>query len=119
MTIIAADDERIALKLLVSSIQEAVPEAQVNGFDSGEKALEFGTDTLCEVAFLDIDMNDMDGIQLAKHKIWVQCFGNFEVFADGVPIKVTYSKTKELLSAGLEGRFTVNLCPIWCGGFHS
>ncbi|MEG1145667.1 MAG: response regulator, partial [Clostridium sp.] len=35
---------------------------------------------------------------LTKHKVWIQCFGNFEVFADGEPIKFTYSKTKELLA---------------------
>ncbi|MEG1801695.1 MAG: hypothetical protein RR273_06920, partial [Oscillospiraceae bacterium] len=33
-----------------------------------------------------------------KHKLWIQCFGNFEVFADGEPIKFTYNKTKELLA---------------------
>ncbi|MEG1780969.1 MAG: response regulator, partial [Clostridium sp.] len=67
MNIIAADDERIALQLLISSINEAVPEAQVHGFGSGEEALAFGSENPCEVAFLDIDMSDMDGIALAKH----------------------------------------------------
>ena len=42
MNIIAADDERIALRLLISSIREAVPQAQVHGFGSGEEALAFG-----------------------------------------------------------------------------
>lgn len=156
MNIIAADDERIALQLLISSIYEAVPTAQVNGFRSGEDALAFGCENPCEVAFLDIDMNDMDGITLAKqlkqmnpkiniifvtaykkyamealslhssgyvmkpatkekiehelenlrhpvsmltkHKVWIQCFGNFEIFVDEEPIKFAYSKTKELLA---------------------
>ncbi|MEG0688839.1 MAG: hypothetical protein RR466_09130 [Hungatella sp.] len=35
---------------------------------------------------------------LTKHKVWIQCFGNFEIFADGEPVKFTYSKTKELLA---------------------
>ncbi len=156
MNIIAVDDEGIALRLLISSIREAVPNAQVQGFASGEEALAFGGGRLCEVAFLDIDMTDMDGIVLARrlkqvnpkvniifvtaykkyamealslhssgyvmkpatkekiehelenlrhpvsmqaaHKVWIRCFGNFEVFADGEPIKFTYSKTKELLA---------------------
>ncbi|MEG1298479.1 MAG: response regulator [Anaerovoracaceae bacterium] len=156
MNIIAADDERIALRLLISSIHEAVPQAQVHGFGSGEEALAFGSENPCEVAFLDINMSDVDGIALAKHlkqvnpkiniifvtaykkyamealslhssgyimkpatkekiehelehlrhpipmqtkhKVWIQCFGNFEVFADGEPIKFSYSKTKELLA---------------------
>lgn len=156
MNIIAVDDERIALQLLISSIHETIPEAQVHGFNSGEEAFDFGRENPCEVAFLDIDMSDMDGIALAKHlkqvnpriniifvtaykkyamealslhssgyvmkpatkekieheldnlrhpvsmetkhTIWIQCFGNFEVFADGEPIKFAYSKTKELLA---------------------
>lgn len=113
MNIIAADDERIALQLLITSIHEAVPAAHVHGFSSSEDALAFGSVNPCEVAFLDVDMSDVDGITLAKylkqvnpkinsilanHKIWIQCFGNFEVFADGEPIKFTYSKTKELLA---------------------
>ncbi|MEG2929865.1 MAG: response regulator [Oscillospiraceae bacterium] len=156
MNIIAADDERIALRLLIGSINEAMPQAQVHGFSSGEEALAFGRENPCEVAFLDINMSDVDGIALAKHlkqvnpkiniifvtaykkyamealslhssgyimkpatkekiehelenlrhpvpmqtkhKVWVQCFGNFEIFADGEPIKFAYSKTKELLA---------------------
>ncbi|MEG2814144.1 MAG: response regulator [Oscillospiraceae bacterium] len=156
MNIIAADDEGIALRLLISSIHEAMPKAEVFGFGSGEEALAFGSKKLCEVAFLDINMSDVDGITIAKHlkqvnpkiniifvtaykkyamealslhssgyimkpatkekienelehlrhpvpmqtkhKVWIQCFGNFEVFADGEPIKFAYSKTKELLA---------------------
>lgn len=156
MNIIAADDERIALQLLISSIQEAAAEAQVHGFSSAEEALAFGSEGFCEIAFLDIDMSDMDGITLAKqlkqvnpriniifvtaykkyamqalsihssgyvmkpvtkekiehelehlrhpifmlpkHHVWIQCFGNFEIFADGEPIKFKYNKTKELLA---------------------
>ncbi|MEG0805889.1 MAG: response regulator [Lachnospiraceae bacterium] len=156
MNIIAVDDERIALRLLMSSICEAVPEAQVHGFDTGEEALAFGSRNACDIAFLDINMGDVDGITLAKHlkqvnpniniifvtaykkyamealslhssgyimkpatkekieyelehlrhpvsmqtkqKVWIQCFGNFEIFADGEPIKFAYSKTKELLA---------------------
>ncbi|MEG0638778.1 MAG: response regulator [Clostridia bacterium] len=156
MNMIAADDERIALQLLISSIHAAVPGVEVHGFDCGEDALAYGRENPCEVAFLDIHMHDMDGISLAKQlkqanptiniifvtayrkyalealslhssgyvmkpatkekiehelanlrhpvpvqtkrKVWIQCFGNFEIFADGEPIKFTYSKTKELLA---------------------
>ncbi|MEG0340478.1 MAG: response regulator, partial [Oscillospiraceae bacterium] len=66
MNIIAMDDERIALKLLIGSIREAVPEAKVNGFDSGEEALAFGRVNPCDIAFLDINMSDVDGIAIAK-----------------------------------------------------
>lgn len=39
----------------------------MHGFNSGEEALAFGSENFCEVAFLDIDMSDVDGIALAKH----------------------------------------------------
>ena len=34
----------------------------------------------------------------ATKPLQVKCFGNFEVFAGGVPVKFQYSKTKELLA---------------------
>lgn len=156
MSVIAVDDERIALQLLITSIQEVLPNVKVNGFSTGEEALSFADCSLCELAFLDIDMGDVDGIELAKHlkklnpkvniifvtayrqyavdaltlhssgyilkpittekiecelenlrhpidlfckhELWFQCFGNFEVFINGIPMKFTYSKTKELLA---------------------
>jgi len=36
--------------------------------------------------------------QTEKKRVFVQTFGNFEVFADGVPIQFKYSKTKEILA---------------------
>lgn len=33
-----------------------------------------------------------------KNKLQVKCFGNFEVFYQGEPLKFTYSKTKELFA---------------------
>ncbi|MEG0258130.1 MAG: response regulator, partial [Christensenella sp.] len=178
MNIIAADDERIALQLLIRSIHEALPEATVHGFGSGEDALAFGNETPCEIAFLDIDMSDVDGITLAKHlkqlnpkvniifvtahsqyaiealalhssgyimkpatkekiakelenlrhpiampfnhKIFIQCFGNFEVYANGAPVKFTYSKTKEMLAflVDRKGAFCSNadiITALWEG----
>ncbi len=182
MNIIAADDERIALQLLIRSIHEALPEAKVHGFNSGEDALAFENDPPCEIAFLDIDMSDVDGITLAKHlkqlnpkvnivfvtahsqyaiealalhssgyimkpatkekiaqelenlrhpiamppqhKIFIQCFGNFEVYANGTPVKFTYSKTKELLAflVDRKGAFCSNaeiIAVLWEGAENS
>lgn len=34
----------------------------------------------------------------SKKSIAIQCFGNFEVFVHGEPVKFRYSKTKELLA---------------------
>lgn len=176
MNVIAVDDERIALQLLISSIYEAMPDAQVHGFSCGEDALAFSCEKPCDIAFLDIDMSNVDGLILAKHlkaynskvnivfvtayktyamealslhssgyimkpvtkekvehemanlrhpvsapakgKVWIQCFGNFEIFIDGNPIKFKYSKTKELLACLVDrkGVFCTNgemIATLW------
>lgn len=66
MHIIATDDEKSALNVLVKAINEAVPLATVHGFRNPVEALEFMKETKCEVAFLDIQMREMNGIVLAK-----------------------------------------------------
>ena len=66
MHIIAVDDEPLALGLLVRSIQEACPAAQISAFQSGQEALQFLESNRCDVAFLDIHMRGIDGLTLAK-----------------------------------------------------
>lgn len=41
MTIIALDDEELALRALLDAITEAAPEAEVRGFAAAEEALAF------------------------------------------------------------------------------
>ena len=156
MNILAVDDELNALEGLQSALHRALPEALIHTFRSGTAALAFAENTPCEVAFLDIEMRDMNGLELAKQlkdchihtnivfvtgyseyaidafgvnasgyllkpasvekvlesmenlrnpiipkstdMLRVQCFGNFEVFANNVPLTFRYSKTKELLA---------------------
>lgn len=66
MTIIAVDDEKLALEALRDAIKEAEPTAQVFQFRSGVTALDFARKSECGIAFLDIQMNGMSGISLAK-----------------------------------------------------
>lgn len=66
MVIIAVDDEKIALEGLVSEIKKAVPDADVYGFRSANAALKFVLENECDVAFLDIEMREMNGLELAK-----------------------------------------------------
>lgn len=66
MHIIAVDDEPLALGLLVRSIQEVCPDAQINKFQSAHDALRFLESSRCDVAFLDIHMRGIDGLTLAK-----------------------------------------------------
>ena len=66
MHIIAVDDEPLALGLLVHSIREACPTAQISKFQSAYDALSFLENNPCDVAFLDIHMRGINGLTLAK-----------------------------------------------------
>lgn len=66
MNIIVVDDEKLALELLTDTVREAVPEAYVRGFTSPENALSFAEQGGCDIAFLDIKMRGMSGLELAK-----------------------------------------------------
>ena len=66
MKIIAVDDERIALEGLMDVISEAAPEAELNGFEYPEDALEFVARHECNIAFLDVEMAGMSGVALAE-----------------------------------------------------
>lgn len=156
MNIIAVDDEKLALDTLVDSIKRTAPTAAVVGFRRPEDALEHVRENPCEIAFLDIKMRGMTGLELArrlkdvrgdiniifvtgyseytmdafrlyasdyllkpatpdavkqalehlrtpvrppqKHKLRLQCFGNFEVYVDGRPLVFGRAKAKELLA---------------------
>ena len=66
MNIIAVDDEKLALESLQSSILKAAPDDTVIGFRNAEQALSFVRENPCDVAFLDIELRDMNGVELAK-----------------------------------------------------
>lgn len=154
MTIIALDDEELALEGLMDAIRASAPNAELHGFSYAEDVLAFIEDHTCDVAFLDVEMAGLNGVELAERlklcnpdvniifatgyshyqgtafdlhasgylmkpitaekvkkemdnlrrpvpeskRIQVQCFGNFEVYLDGVPLEFKYHKTKELLA---------------------
>ena len=66
MKIIAVDDERIALEGLLDVIREAAPTAQLRGFEYPEDALAFVNENDCNIAFLDVEMAEMSGVELAE-----------------------------------------------------
>lgn len=66
MTILAVDDEKLALASIVEQLRQLLPEAQVLGFRKPTEALAAVQEQPCEIAFLDIEMKEMDGITLAK-----------------------------------------------------
>jgi len=66
MKILAVDDEVKALKVLKEAILEAEPDAELTACGTVGEAVELAEKVSPEVAFLDIKINDGDGIALAK-----------------------------------------------------
>ena len=66
MQIIAVDDEKLALEMLIDSIEKALPGVTVHGFRQPSEAIEYVKEKDCEIAFLDIKMRGMTGLELAR-----------------------------------------------------
>lgn len=66
MRIVAVDDERLALEILKESISEACPDSELFGFRNPAEVVEFVKENPCEIAFLDIEMRGMSGVELAQ-----------------------------------------------------
>lgn len=66
MRILAVEDEVILLKHLVNRISEALPEAEVMAFDNPDDALAALTAAQPDIAFLDIAIGGMSGVDVAK-----------------------------------------------------
>lgn len=156
MVIFAIDDEQNAREYLVDKILEAEPDAEVLDFDSAKAALKGLEEVAFDVAFLDIQMPQTNGIALAKElkrrnpksnivfvtgyseymgdafeldasgyllkpvmskqirhaldnlrypivaesgpDLTAQCFGEFEIFYKGNPIRFKYNKSKEVIA---------------------
>lgn len=156
MRVIAVDDESLSLEYLMEILNDTPSIDEVHGFLGATEALDWLKENIADIAFLDIEMAGMNGIELAeqigdvcpncqvvfvtawkdyavdafrlhasgylvkpatiesvqreiehirelypeekKNRLKVQCFGNFEIFCDGKPIKFKYNKTKELFA---------------------
>ncbi len=66
MIILAVDDENLALKSIMKSIKLVEPDADIHGFRDSEEAFAFLENTQIDVAFLDIQMRGVNGIDVAK-----------------------------------------------------
>jgi len=157
MKVILVDDEQLNLVRLQNEAKKALPEgSEIFAYNNPLEALKESKKQQIDIAFLDIEMPGLNGIQLAKElkkinptinvifvtaydsyaldaykihasgylskpvkaqkiaeelealrhpinlksnkRISVKCFGNFEVFVDGNPLKFKRSKSKELFA---------------------
>lgn len=157
MNILLVDDEELQLLRLKNETKKVFSsDVTFYSYLNPLKALKENKDKKFDIAFLDIEMPGINGIQLAKElkkinpliniifvtayddyaidayklhasgylskpvsafeikeeiealrypillkgmkKLQVKCFGNFEVFHDGEPVKFTYQKSKELFA---------------------
>ncbi len=156
MKVLLVDDESLQLVRLENACKKVLPDAEFSSYTNPVKALQENDKTLFDIAFLDIEMPGINGIQLAKHlkkinplikiifvtayneyalqafkihahgyitkpvseakakeevdelqniaplqsskKLQIKCFGNFEVFHNGEPVKFSYKKSKEVFA---------------------
>ena len=66
MRVYICDDEKLILKELEKEIKCHVPEAAILCFDTGSKLLEKIEISACDILFLDIDMPEISGMDIAK-----------------------------------------------------
>ena len=153
MRILLVDDEQLQLLRLENACKKVLPDAEFFSYTNPVKAFEENKDNNIDLAFLDIEMPGINGIQLAKKlkknnpkikiifvtayneyaldaykvhasgyitkpvnenkiqeeinelgsvielnptkKLQIKCFGNFEVFHNGEPVRFSYKKSKE------------------------
>ena len=62
--VIVVDDDRIILTGSMSILEKAMPNAQIVGFDNPYDALGYAKTTTVSLAFLDIEMGNLGGMQL-------------------------------------------------------
>lgn len=157
MNVLLVDDENLQLLRLEEEAKKVLPNGTtIFAYSNSSKALKEVKDIKIDIAFLDIEMPVMNGIELAKQlkklnpltniifvtaydnyaldaykihasgylskpvsaakieaelnalryplelkgekKLQIKCFGNFEVFYKGEPVKFSYQKSKELFA---------------------
>lgn len=69
MNIIVADDERLSVEYMLPLLRRLEPEAEITGFTEAEDVFEYMERNRVDIAFLDIEMGEYSGIELAKRCI--------------------------------------------------
>lgn len=66
MKIVAIDDEPMALNLLLETVGEVKPDAEINGFSDPDELIEYVEKNHVDIACLDIQIYDILGTDLAR-----------------------------------------------------
>ena len=66
MKILCLDDEPLALKMLEQAVKTAKPDAEITAFRKQAELIAEAERNGCDVAFLDIHMRGMTGVEVAK-----------------------------------------------------
>lgn len=66
MKIMTVDNEKLALEGMTRTILKVLPEAETVSFRDPQEALEYGKKEPVDIAFLDINMQPVNGVELAK-----------------------------------------------------
>ena len=64
--VILVDDERIILTGSLHTLERVMPKAQIFAFSQAEEALKFAENNRVDIAFLDIELGGMTGLELAE-----------------------------------------------------
>jgi len=64
--VILVDDRKLVLTGGLPILEEALPNASVTGFTDGDEALEFARSNRVALAFLDIELRGMSGLDLCR-----------------------------------------------------
>ena len=64
--VILVDDRKLILKGGVPILEEALPHANVIGFSDGDEAVEYARVNRVALAFLDIELRGMNGLELCR-----------------------------------------------------
>lgn len=65
-TVMVVDDEKIILNGSVSAVRRAMPGATVHGFSKPSAALDFARGERVDLAFVDIQMGSVNGLDLCR-----------------------------------------------------
>jgi DNA-binding LytR/AlgR family response regulator len=109
-SILVADDEPLLRAELTEALARLWPEARIVEAGDGIEALRLGRETAPQVAFLDIRMPGLDGLELARvfgartHVVFVTAYGEhaLEAFDEGAADYVMKPLSMERLARALE-----------------